>query len=343
MVIAFSLRGLRMTPKYGASACTDRKVKKLLARTDFVYERIYANKCEERVFAAMGGTKAMPWEGTRAQDEQLWQALDEALNQQGWPAQRLAAAINSDRQALDVIKSWGDRRKSVIDDGTLTRWHTEGVAKVAGARAHKKQAIYEFFERTASPRTALYRPADGLPAGLASFAAQYSERIREPFAEDLSSLDGVYRMFRPAWTIPKLANERILISRFQIETSGGFTRFRERQLYHDPDSPNIFIDQTDDGGVMSMSGNFVFFGIGRDGHGCKLFTSWDYYPLPKRGVQVQRLVGSMMAINGNGPHLSYPFVATRTSDSWDDIDTGVFRPPHEDLTIDILDDLNYRT
>ena len=49
----------------------------------------------------------MPWEGTRAQDEQLWQALDEALNQQGWPAQRLAAAINNDQQALEVIKNWG--------------------------------------------------------------------------------------------------------------------------------------------------------------------------------------------------------------------------------------------
>lgn len=283
----------------------------------------------------------MPWEGTRSQDAQLWQALDEALNQQGWPAQRLAAAINSDQQALEVIKNWGDRSKSVIDDGTLARWHVEGATKVAKARAHKKQAIYEFFERSASPRTSLYRPADGLPAGLAAFAAQYSERIREPFAADLSSLDGNYRMFRPAWTIPKLCHERIVISRFKIETSGGFTRFREHQDYHDPDSPNIVIDQTDDGAVLSMSGNFVFFGIGRDGHGCKLFTSWNYYPLPRMGVQVQRLMGSMMAINGTGPHLSYQFVASRTSDPWDKIDMGIFRPPHEQLTVDILDALDY--
>lgn len=282
----------------------------------------------------------MPWEGTRAQDEQLWQALDEALNQQGWPAQRLAAAINSDRQALDSIKSWGDKSKSVIDDGTLARWLDEGVVKVAKARAHKKQAIYEFFERTASPRTALYRPADGLPAGLASFAAQYSERIREPFAEDLSSLDGVYRMYRPAWTIPKLANQRVLITHFQIETSGGFTRFRERQHYHDPDSPNIVIDQTDDGAVMSMSGNIVFFGIGRYGHDCILYSSWKCFPSPKRGVQVQRLVGNMMAINATGPHLSYPFVASRPSDPSDEIEMGIFRPPHEKLTVDILVELD---
>lgn len=283
----------------------------------------------------------MPWDGTRAQDEQLWKALDEALNDQGWPAQRLAAAINNDQQALEVIKAWGDKRKSVIDNGTLSRWHDNGAAKLANARAHKKRAVYEFFERTDSPRTSLYRPGDGLPAGLASFAAQYSERIREPFADDLSNLDGIYRIFRPAWTIPKLSHERILISRLKIETSGGFTRFQERQKYQDPDSPDTFIDQTDDGAVMSMSGNFVFFGIGRDGHGCKLYTSWDYYPVPRKGVKVQRLIGSMMGINGNGPHLSYRFVASRTMDPFDSIDTEIVRPPHERLTVDILEALEY--
>jgi hypothetical protein len=283
----------------------------------------------------------MPWAGSRAQDEQLWQALDEALNHQGWPAQRLAAAINSDQQALEVIKTCGDNSKSVIDDGTLARWHAQGVANVAKARVHKKKAIYEFFERTASPLTSLYRPADGLPAGLAAFAAQYSERIKEPFADDLSSLDGVYRVFRPAWTIPKLSHERILISRLKIETSGGFTRFREHQNYQDPDSPNINIDQTDDGAVLTMGRNFVFFGIGRDGHGCKIYTSWKYYPLPKAGVKVQQLIGSMMGINGMGPHLSYQFVANRTSDKWEKIDMGIFRLPHEHITVDILDELDF--
>ena len=283
----------------------------------------------------------MSWQGTDAQDKQLWQALDEALNQQGWPAQRLAAAINSDKQALEVIKRCGDGSKSVIDDGTLARWHENGVAKISRARVHKKQAIYEFFERAESPRTSLYRPADGLPAGLAAFAAQYSERIREPFAEDLSSLDGTYRMYRPAWPIPKLSHERIVISRFKIETSGGFTRFQEYQEYHDPDSPNIFIDQTDDGAVLSMGKNFVFFGIGRDGHGCKLYTSWKYYPLPKKDVQVQRLIGSMMGINGTGPHLSYRFVADRTSDPWDRIDMGIYRPPHDKIYVDILAELEF--
>lgn len=256
-------------------------------------------------------------------------------------AQRLAAAINNDQQALEVIEAWGDKSKNVIDDGTLARWHGEGAAKLAKARVHKKRAIYEFFERTDNPRTSLYRPGDGLPAGLAAFAAQYSERIREPFAADLSNLDGIYRIFRPAWTIPKLSHERILISRLKIETSGGFTRFQERQLYRDPDSSDIFIDQTDDGAVMSMSGNFVFFGIGRDGDGCKLYTSWDCYPPRGKDVKVQRSWGNMMGINGNGPHPSYRFVASRTSDDWDKIDTGIFRPPHDQLKVDVLAELGY--
>lgn len=282
----------------------------------------------------------MPWEGTRVQDELLWQALDEALVQQGLPAQRLAAAINNDPHALEVIKSWGDKSKSVIDDGTLARWHADGVAKVAKARAHKKQAIYEFFERTANPRTSLYRPGDGLPPGLAAFAAQYSERIKEPFAKDLSDLDGIYRVFRPAWTTPTLSRERILISRIKIETSGGFTRFQESQFYRDIEARNMLVDQTDDGAVLSMSGNIVLFGIGKNGHGCKLYTSWDYYPSPGEGEPVQRLSGTMMGINGAGPHNSYPFVADRTDDPWDDIKTGVFSAEDERFTRDLRVALN---
>jgi hypothetical protein len=116
---------------------------------------------------------------------------------------------------------------------------------------------------------------------------------------------------------------------------------RTHQNYRDPDSPNIYIDQTDDGAVLTMGRNFVFFGIGRDGHGCKIYSSWKYYPLPKPGIEVQCLIGSMMGINGMGPHLSYQFFADRTSDPWDDIEMGIVRPPHKMLTVDILEELDF--
>ena len=49
----------------------------------------------------------------------------------------------------------------------------------------------------------------------------------------------------------------------------------------------------------------------------------------------------MMGVNGMGPHPSYKFVASRTSDPWDGIEMGIFRPPHEWLTVDILDELDF--
>lgn len=273
----------------------------------------------------------MPWERSRRQDELLWQALDDALREQGWPAMRLAAAINEDRLARKTVEAWGSAR-SVIDDGTLTRWHKGGVDAVASARSFKKQAIYEFFERTVNPRTVLYRPADGLPSGLADFAVQFGDRIREPFGRDLSPFDGNYRVFRPAWTIPELSHKRVLISRLSIQTDAGFTRFVEVQKYDDPDSPDIKVDQTDDGAVLSMGENIILLGIGKDGHGCKLYAAWDYYPLPSKGVVVDQLKGSMMGINGNGPHPSYPFVAVRTSDPLDKIETEIVPPSDKRVT-----------
>ncbi|UWQ48641.1 hypothetical protein K3720_11935 [Leisingera caerulea] len=83
----------------------------------------------------------MPWEGTKKQHNELWQALDQVLQQHGIPAQRLAATINADKLARESLASWGDGRgpqAQVIDDGTLTRWHAGGVTAVERARQHKK-------------------------------------------------------------------------------------------------------------------------------------------------------------------------------------------------------------
>ncbi|UWQ25384.1 hypothetical protein K3553_02645 [Leisingera aquaemixtae] len=244
---------------------------------------------------------------------------------------RLAAAINEDQLAIQTVLAWGSTGR-VIDDGTLTRWHEGGVDTVVRARSFKKQAIFEFFERNLNPRTGIYRPADGLPRGLGSFAVQFGDRIREPFTKDLSPFDGNYRVFRPAWTIPELSHKRVLISRLSIQTDGGFTRFVEMQKYDDPDSPDIRVDQTDDGAVLSMGENVVFLGIGKDGHGCKLYAAWDYYPLPSKGVAVDQLKGDMMGINGNGPHPSYPFIAIRTTDAVDKINTEIVPPSDTRVT-----------
>jgi hypothetical protein len=285
----------------------------------------------------------MPWEGTRDQHKALWQALDQVLNEQGIPASRLAAAINTDKLAREALAGWGDGRgpmAQVIDDGTLTRWHEGGAEQVMRARQHKKAVIYEFFERTPQPRTLLYRPQEGWPPGLADFAAQFGAQLRKPLQKDLSDLDGSYRIFRPAWTIKELERKRVLISRLKITTSGGFTRFTEQQEFTDPDAPGITIKQTDNGAVLFFGGNIVLFGFSAETQGCKFYTAWSVFPVPGDGAPVNRMRGNMMGVMGAGPHPSYPFVAYRSVEPFDDIETEIVRPPHEFLAPDILTDLD---
>ena len=284
----------------------------------------------------------MPWEGTREQDGTLWQALDQVLNEQGLPAQRLAAAINNDRLARDALSAWGEDRgpsAQVIDDGTLTRWHEGGIKAVGRARQHKKAVIYEFFERTTQPRTLLSRPPEGWPPGLAEFAAQFGDQFRKPLQKDLSDLDGCYRIFRPAWTIKNLEKERVLISRLRISTSGGFTRFTEEQDFTDPDAPGISVKQTDDGAVLYLGGNIVLFGFSRETQGCKFYAAWSAFPAPGDGTPVNRLRGTMMGVTGAGPHTNFPFVAYRAAEKFAAIETEIVRPGHPLLDPGLLSEL----
>ncbi len=281
----------------------------------------------------------MPWDGTRKQHEALWGALDQVFSERGYPAQRLAEMINADARALETIRQASDKARSVIDDGTLKRWHDGGPDALLNARAHKKQAIYEFFERTAQPRTVLFNPEKGLPPGLASFAANYGAQLGRPLARDLSDLDGCYRIFRPAWSIPALRAERVLVSRLRIKTSGGFTSFTEEQNYTDPDAPDLIIKQSDDGGALYVGGNIMLFGFTRETQGCKIYTAWSVNPVPGDGESVRRLRGAMMGIAGAGPHASYPFTAIRTDEAFEEIQTEIIRPPHKLLSPHVLSDL----
>lgn len=282
----------------------------------------------------------MPWDGSRDQHEKLWQALDQVLNDQGMPCQRLAKAINQDTLAQEALRAWGDKRGDVIDDGTLARWHQGGVEAVISAREHKKRVIFEFFERRAHPQTLLYRPQEGFPPGLADFAALMGSRLTKPLEKDLSDLDGAYRIYRPAFTIPALKQQRVLISRLRISTAGGFTRFTEQQNYTDPDSSIIAVDETDDGAVLYFGGNIVLCGLSQHSRNCKFYAAWSCNPLPGDGVPVNRLRGVMIGITGAGPHASYPFVAYRSKEPFEDIETGIFRPSARRIAPDILGDLD---
>jgi hypothetical protein len=286
----------------------------------------------------------MPWQETDEQNKRLFDALSELAHEKG-ALERLAGAINADHRALASDRArQGNKhkpRKTLVAESTLGRWQEEGLGRVTNAQSHKKRIVFEFLERSADFRTELFRPLSGLPAGLAEFAGLHRDQIGEAFSSDLAELDGTYRVFRPARHDLGLRHARIRISRLQIVSSGGVTRFIEFQRFKDPDLPNFPMDRTDDGLVLSMTGNILLLGKSRDGFYSGIHMASFTHPRLGTGAPVRRLVGVTLDNDGRDRHIGEKFVASRSSEPWEEIEMGVFRPPHDRLAHDILDALDF--
>ncbi len=286
----------------------------------------------------------MPWQETDEHNRRLFDALCELAREKG-ALERIAGAINADdrAQASDRARQGSKHkpRKTLIAESTLVRWQEEGLARVTNAQPHKKRIVYEFLERSADFRTDLFRPLSGLPAGLAEFAAQHRDQIGKAFSSDLVQLDGIYRMFRPASNIERLSHERIQISRLRIETIGGVTRYSEQQDFIDPDHPNFSQRSTDNGLVIAMTNNIVLLGMSDDGYQSRFYSTWLCHPRLGSSEIPRRLSGLTYSVSGSQPRRGFRFVASRASEPWDDITMEIVRPPHQFLTQDILDALDF--
>lgn len=286
----------------------------------------------------------MPWQETQDHNRRLLDALSQLALEKG-ALERLAGAINNDARAQDTDRArQGSKHKprnSLIAESTLVRWQEEGLDRIVNAQPHKKRIVYEFLERSAEFRTALLNSMSGLPSGLTDFALQHSRALSRVLSTDLSSLDGVYRLYRPASHLPRLSAQRVQISRLTVKTSSGITQFSEYQKYADPDSPNFPVDQTDNGIVVLMSGSVVLLGANDEGYSSKIYSASFTYPSIGQKKPVRRISGVMHDVDGSDTHRSYRFVASRSLDPWEEIEMGIFRPPHDLLPQDVLDTLDF--
>lgn len=286
----------------------------------------------------------MAWQETDEHNRRLFDALTELAREKG-ALERLAGAINADdrAQASDRARQGSKHkpRKTLIAESTLARWQEEGLARVTNAQSHKKRIVFEFLERSADFRTELFRPLSGLPAGLAEFASEHRDQIGAAFHPDLAKLDGTYRVFRPARLVAGLRYARVTISRLKIETSGGVTRFTELQRFNDPEAPNFPTNRTDDGLVLLMNWNIMLLGKSRDGFYSGVHMTSLTHPRFGSGEQIRRLVGLTLDSTDGENQRANKFLASRASEPWDEIEMGVFRPPHDRLAYDILDALDF--
>lgn len=258
----------------------------------------------------------MPWVETDEHNKRLLSALTELAAERG-ALERLAGAINADRRAttLDAARR-GDKhqeRKDVIVASTLTRWQQEGIERIANAQPHKKRLVYEFLERSENFRTSIYNPAPSLPQGLAAFVAAQKETFAHLRFERLANLDGIYRLYRRAWTTPD-RHDRVLVSRLSLETVEGLTRYREEQDYRDDARGGMPVQERDEGVVFISGTNLFLFGFGKDEPRVKFFAAHAWRPMIDGTRPVYELKGTVIGVGGEGPHSSTPFIAYRADD-----------------------------
>ncbi|WP_306120917.1 MULTISPECIES: hypothetical protein [unclassified Roseitalea] len=257
----------------------------------------------------------MPWIETEDHNKRLLEALTFLAKERG-ALGRLAGALDSDQRiALKDAARSGDQHKrkiSLIAPSTIERWQQGGLEKLMRAQPHKKRLVYEFLERSEEFRTAIYNPSPDLPDGFAAFVAAQKETLSKLRFEGLNNLDGVYRLYRRAWTTPA-RNDRVLISKLIFQTVGGLTRYWEEQDYKDDVRGNISVEETDEGVAFASGSNLFLLGFGKDEARIKFSAIHALRPMIDGEKPVHELRGSVMGVTGEGPHASTLFIAYRAN------------------------------
>ena len=255
----------------------------------------------------------MPWIENEQCNQRLFQALQELAAERG-ALERLVGAINNDEasKALDEARR-GEKhqpRKALLATTTLTRWLEGGLSKLSAAQPHKKRLVYEFLERSQEFRTDLFNPAPSIPAGLTAFLATQGDALSRLQFDGLGMLDGRYHLLRRAWTEPD-NNKRMVLSKLDVKTEAGLTRFVEFNEFHDSRRQDVFITERDEGIVVRSGGGLFMLAIGQESARLKLYCAHAVHPAIDGTEMVRELKGNVMNANSASDSASQRFIASR--------------------------------
>jgi hypothetical protein len=265
----------------------------------------------------------VPWEGRVEQYRALLIALREVSATYSFGL--LASCIAADKTSQELAARLAKIRHAPVNRTTLERWingldpdPTSSVPDAAVQAFRKKdyslqQIVYEFLERSTAIRTSLFNPARGLPHGFAEFVSDSRKPLARLRFEGLQNLDGVYAMYRRSWTTPE-RRDRVLISRLEIESVSGTTRFREVQDFRDDARGNMPVQQADHGLIFNSGLNIFFMGFGSEQARVKFFAVHSWAPQIEGEQPVHELKGTLIGAAAEGPHPGYPFLAYRVDE-----------------------------
>jgi hypothetical protein len=124
----------------------------------------------------------------------------------------------------------------------------------------------------------------------------------------MKSLEGVYYLYRKAWTSPKSPTYVRSILRF--EWVGDALFYSEEQSFYDVVAKQP-VDEVDRGLVLPFGMNIILVGKGEKKDIMKFFSFHDFAPYPEVGRHVYSMNGNFIAVYSKGPHPGYKAFAQR--------------------------------
>lgn len=124
----------------------------------------------------------------------------------------------------------------------------------------------------------------------------------------LKSLEGVFHLYRAAWTSPNASTYIQCILRF--DWVGDALFYTQEQKFYDPVA-NLPVDEADTGIVMPFGMNVVLLGRGQHKDLLKFFSIHDFDTFPDGHIPVHAFSGHFIAVYGKGPHPGFRGYARR--------------------------------
>jgi hypothetical protein len=124
----------------------------------------------------------------------------------------------------------------------------------------------------------------------------------------MKSLEGIYYLYRKAWTSPKSPTYVRCILRF--EWVGDALFYFEEQEYFDSIT-KLPVNETDQGLVLPFGMNVVLLGKGQKKDLLKFFSFHDFSPYPDGHQHVYSMSGNFIAVYSKGPHPGFRAFAQR--------------------------------
>lgn len=124
----------------------------------------------------------------------------------------------------------------------------------------------------------------------------------------MKSLEGVYYLYRKAWTSPKsLTYVRCIL---QFEWVGDALFYSEEQDFYDTVA-KLPVAEVDRGLVLPFGMNIILLGKGEKKDIMKFFSFHDFTPYPDGHQHVYSMNGNFIAVYSKGPHPGYRAFAQR--------------------------------